>query len=106
MRVIKYAPDYCVDTYGDVYSFKHGPARKLQPSAGWTSKYLMVTLYWEGKVLRRAVHRLVAEFYLDLKKGQVVNHKNGNTFDNRLQNLEIVTHKEKLGGICDEHINN
>jgi len=41
------------------------------------------------------VHRLVATAFLgNPPKGYHTNHKNGNTFDNRMENLEWVTAKE------------
>lgn len=43
------------------------------------------------------VHRLVAQFFIgELLPGYEVNHINGNTKDNRLPNLEIVTHKNNM----------
>ena len=41
-------------------------------------------------------HRLVAEAFLGDIEGMEVNHLNGNKFDNRLENLEIVTTKENM----------
>lgn len=43
------------------------------------------------------VHRLVAEAFLDpAKRHLTVNHKNGMRTDNRVENLEFVTHAENM----------
>lgn len=45
-----------------------------------------------GKVRDRTIHRIVAEAFIGpIPEGMVVNHKNGNILDNRVENLEIVT---------------
>lgn len=43
-------------------------------------------------------HVLVIEKYLGryLTKGEIVHHKNGNTLDNRIENLEIMTRSEHM----------
>ena len=47
---------------------------------------------------RRTVHQLMAESFLNHKPNgrqeYVINHKNLNKLDNRLENLEIVSHRE------------
>lgn len=54
--------------------------------------YLMVNL---GHNTLRYVHRLMGDTYLENPDGKrTVNHKNGNKQDNRLENLEWMTHGE------------
>ena len=58
--------------------------------------YMVVTLSKNGKRQQLAVHRLVALTWLqkeDSGRNQV-NHKNGDRADNRIANLEWVTHSE------------
>lgn len=55
--------------------------------------------YWhfsfKGKVY--TVHRLVAEAFIPNPEGlSVVVHKNGDRLDNRVENLEWITHKESV----------
>ena len=46
---------------------------------------------------RLYVHRLVAEYFIgEIPDGYEINHINGDTKDNRVKNLEIVTHKENM----------
>lgn len=47
-----------------------------------------------GKTRRDRAHRMVAEVFLGDPTGFVVDHLNGNRSDNRVENLEIVTHME------------
>ena len=57
--------------------------------------YLRVQLRKEGHMQRAMVSRLVAEAFVPKRMGALyVNHKNGNTQDNRAANLEWVTQSE------------
>ena len=62
-----------------------------------TKGYLVVRLSKIGLVKTKQIHQLVAEAFLNhSQKGHklVVNHKNFNRQDNRVENLEIVTQRE------------
>jgi DNA-binding XRE family transcriptional regulator len=59
--------------------------------------YLRVNLWKNQKSKRFAVHRLVAEAFIDKIEGKdYVNHKNGIKTDNRIENLEWVTLSENI----------
>lgn len=63
----------------------------------WKTKndYNVVSLGENGVVVKRYVHRLICETFIDNPKNKPqVNHKNGNKDDNRIENLEWVTSKE------------
>lgn len=57
--------------------------------------YRQATFKYRGRELTVRVHRLVAGAFIgDPSKGQVVNHKNSDRADNRVENLEWVTTRE------------
>lgn len=61
------------------------------------SGYLIVDLYRENKSKKFLVHRIVAEaFYGPINESMDVNHINGNKLDNRIENLEIVSHSANM----------
>lgn len=56
--------------------------------------YLNVSLFKNGKKKNKLVHRLVAETFIEnINKYPQVNHKNENTYDNYVDNLEWCTAK-------------
>lgn len=58
-------------------------------------RYLIVSGYRDGKQTVQYVHRLVAETFVPNPEDKpCVNHVNGNTRDNRADNLEWVTYQE------------
>jgi len=79
-----------------------------------TDKYFQVGLTKDKKRKTIKVHQLVAMAFLGYKQNGntlVINHKNFKRFDNRLENLEIVTMREngnkkhinstsKFTGVC------
>lgn len=58
------------------------------------ANYHRVTLSKDGVTKGHLVHRLVADAFIGIPDGMVVNHKNGNKTDNRLANIEVVSRKE------------
>lgn len=90
-------PDYYITENGDVFSRKNnGRIRKLKP--GKTSRgYLSVALRKNNKSVHKTVHSLVAETFIpNPENKKEINHKNGIKTDNRVENLEWITHKENV----------
>ena len=59
--------------------------------------YPQIALCRNGKYARRPVHRLVWEAFNGPIAGRLeVNHKNLDRADNRLENLELLTHQENV----------
>lgn len=64
-------------------------------------RYAMFTIWFKGKSTHMYVHRCVAMAFIqrpsdDLFTRYEVDHINGNKKDNRVENLEWVTHSENI----------
>lgn len=85
---------YQVSDKGQVrrlYKDRYPKILKNRPSAN----YYTVSLSKNCEKKTLAVHRLVAEAFLERPKGTTeVNHKDGNKLNNKAENLEWVTQKE------------
>lgn len=96
-----YEGHYQVSNYGNVRSIKFRKIKILKPSK--INGYLMVPLYLDGEKKREMVHRLVySTFVEDIpdfiaikgmapQKQLVINHKDENKSNNRLENLELIS---------------
>lgn len=109
---LKDYPGYGIDTEGNVWSFKSKKTKTLSP--GWKKKgygYRTVLLTDKyGKKRNFLVHRLVALAFIPTDDITMeVNHRNRNSSDNRLENLEWVTkkknteHNAKVNGFSVDH---
>jgi hypothetical protein len=95
--VVDFEVQYSVSNLGNVRREGRArstyPGRPLKPHLGNAGYY---TVALRGRTT--LVHRLVAEAFLEPEKRHLdVNHKNGNPTDNRVDNLEFVTHAENMG---------
>lgn len=94
---------YLISSYGRVYNVE--TKHIIMQYDGWKSKvapYKTVSLYYDGKIYKYLVHRLVATAFIektddDLEKERVfVNHIDGNPSHNYVWNLEWVTTSENM----------
>jgi hypothetical protein len=89
-------PDYMISNLGRVKSLKFGKDKILKPYST-NSGYLVVGLMKDGKRYQLYIHRLVLEAFVGKPSdGMECNHRNGVKTDNRLENLEYVTHSENV----------
>lgn len=88
-KVIKDYPMYSVSNLGSIKNNKTGRILKqLNDNRG----YLQVRLYNNGKAKTYKVHKIVFEtFKGKITNKMVINHKDGNKYNNSLKNLECVT---------------
>ena len=94
--VIGYETKYLVSNLGRIKSlfFKNPKIMKQTNCCG----YLKITIERvNGKNKNEFCHRIVAKTFIDnTLKVNEVNHKNGKRNDNRVENLEWVSHQENL----------
>lgn len=84
-KVINGFKDYTITKDGVVRSIKSGKVIKPHNKKG----YIACTLKSKGKWTTATVHNLIARTYIPNPNGfNCVKHKNGNTTDNRIDNLE------------------
>lgn len=93
-EITGYAGKYEVSNLGRVRSIKRNLILKeRKDSAG----YPRADLYYEGKVITKRVHLLVAQEFLGYTGGDrkiVVDHINEEKDDNRLCNLQVISSRE------------
>lgn len=89
-----YEDKYIITTSGRVKSVKTGKELKLTLS---NTGYYVVNLSKNKKTTSCLVHRLVAKAFLPNPDNKPqVNHIDGNKLNNRVSNLEWVSHKENM----------
>lgn len=94
--VLGYIGLYEVSNYGRVRSLKHEKIRILK-QLKHTNGYLKVNLCKDGITKIFYVHRLVYEAFNGfIPDGYEINHINEDKTDNRLDNLNLLTHGENI----------
>lgn len=80
---------------GRIYCLK---SKILKPFQGNTCNYLSTQLSKNNVCEKFMIHRLVAYEFLGLSHSSLleVNHKDGNRHNNRVSNLEVVTHQQNI----------
>lgn len=94
-------PDYTIDTLG-VVRFKGAKVKAYDNYRGYLKVFLYDTSH-KKRSLR--IHRLVAETFLENPNNlPLVNHKDGNKYNNTVENLEWVTHSRNVQLARDMHL--
>lgn len=84
---------YQVSNVGNVKSFKHGKEKILTPSA--SKGYLSVMLCKNGVKKNSRVNKIVWEAF-NYKTNLSIDHINDNKLDNRIENLQAISHRENI----------
>lgn len=95
-KTIKDFVNYTISDNGIVRNKKTNTVKK-GTSNNTGNGYLYVDLYRNNKKTRKYIHRLVAESFIPNNDNKpMVNHKDGDTKNNQVSNLEWVTAKENV----------
>ena len=90
LKDIKDYENYQISDTGIVINKKTGRELKQQEKKG----YMNVSLFKNGKKKNKLVHRLVAEAFIEnIKNYPQVNHKDEDTLNNTVENLEWCTQR-------------
>lgn len=85
---------YSVSNLGEVKSLRFNKLLKQSPHI--VTGYQRVSLTVKGSSKVFYIHRLVMEVFIGRKDGLEVNHIDGDKNNNKLTNLEWVTHHENI----------
>jgi hypothetical protein len=96
-----YNKKYIVTEFGEIFSLQYKEIRKIKFSVCSKGKYgkgyLKCGLSKNNKSITVMVHQIVAENFLEKKeKSMVINHIDGDSFNNYYKNLEFMTQRENL----------
>jgi hypothetical protein len=95
-RVIPFAPDYSVNQFGDIMSFK-SKSKKLLKKTIALDNYVSYSLRCNGKYIKKRAHQIVAVCFIDNPLGlNEINHLDANKSNNHYTNLEWCTHTENI----------
>ena len=91
--IYNYKGHYQVSNYGRIKSIKNGYPGKII-KGNLSSNYIGVTLSKKGELQRFYVHRIVASVFIPNPNNyEQINHKDENTKNNNVDNLEWCTPK-------------
>lgn len=101
--VLGYENEYQVSNYAEVLNKKTGRLKKVQISK---NGYKYIVLYKDGEPKNRTIYSLVWEaFNGPVPEGYEINHIDENPLNNRLDNLNLLTHKQNMNwGTVKERI--
>ena len=107
---LKAVAEFLSTSITTAHSIKHGKTwkgdvefRPIKTKIG-TDNYIYFTPSREGKYRHRPIHRCIWEAFVGAIEGRLeINHKNLDRSDNRLENLEILTHQQNIKHAIDTY---
>ena len=82
---------YMISKNGRIFSLKGTTAKEIIPTKG-SGGYLSVGLRKDGHVSSKLLHRLVYQVFIgEIPNDMVIDHIDRNKFNNKLDNLRLVT---------------
>lgn len=97
IKVVDGFENYAISDNGDVFNLKFGKKIKPYLTGKPDKQYYAVKLYNDGIVTQLKIHQLAALAFINNDDPEfkiLVDHKNNNRLDNRVQNLRWSTHSQ------------
>lgn len=89
--------NYIIMPDGEIYNATTGAQKSTFLNQGRCKTYERVQLMIQGKKQNFYVHRLVAMAYMpEFHPAMEVNHIDGNTLNNDISNLEVLSHSDNV----------
>lgn len=92
-KIKGYEDLYEVSTLGEIKSFHNANEKEIKCTIHKRNGYCYFQLSKDGKKKTMRLHKVVLSTFVG-DKNEIINHKNGDKTDNRLDNLEYVSNRE------------
>lgn len=95
--VVGYSGLYSVSDQGRVKSFQRNPDGVILRQMTNVYGYLKLTLSVNGELKNKTIHSLVTQSFIgECPDNLEISHKDGDRTNNKISNLEYITHKENI----------
>ena len=94
-KTVDFNNKYLISNYGRIKRvYKNGKDRLLMPYIKKKNKRLVIKISKNGKQKEHFIDHLVSDMFLGHKEGMCRYHKDGNIYNNRVENIGFITRKE------------
>ncbi|MCG8453432.1 MAG: HNH endonuclease [Spirochaetales bacterium] len=90
---------YAITENGEIYSIAQNTFKKRKTAIEPSGYEQVILRDKNGLACKRYVHRLLAESFIlkrTLRKGEEIDHLDGNPLNNTISNIEVVSHGENI----------
>jgi len=107
-KIITYSPEYQVSNLGNIKNIKKNKKLNINyERLKKTNTRARVSLKVDNKRKEYYLHRVVAEHFIDNPNNLIeVNHKNGDFYDNKANNLEWISKNDNMRHAVDNNLIN